>query len=141
MSENIPRAVVGILAYNDKKEVFLATGNKWKGKWIVPGGHLEWGETFVQCAQREMKEETHLDIEDVEFIQLQESIFSEDFIKKKHFVFIDVIAKATTDDVILNEELEEYGWFSFEEAKKLNTYSSTKRFIEESEKRIISLFH
>ncbi len=31
----------------------------WAGKWILPGGKLEMGESFEQCIEREVLEETH----------------------------------------------------------------------------------
>jgi 8-oxo-dGTP diphosphatase len=34
-----------------------------KGQWAVPGGRIEDGETAEECAKREMKEETGLDVE------------------------------------------------------------------------------
>ena len=37
------------------------------GKLALPGGHLELNETWEECAVREIKEETNLDIEDIQF--------------------------------------------------------------------------
>jgi len=34
-----------------------------RGEWAVPGGRIEEGETAEECAKREMKEETGLDVE------------------------------------------------------------------------------
>ena len=34
----------------------------WQGKWICPGGKLEWGETIEEGIAREVKEETGLEI-------------------------------------------------------------------------------
>ncbi len=39
---------------------------KWKG-WSFPGGHVEKGESFYDCAVREVKEETGLTVQNLEF--------------------------------------------------------------------------
>ncbi len=125
-----PKIVVGVLIYDDEKNIFLAKSYKWKNKWIVPGGHLEFGETLEQCAKREVKEETNLDVDCVELIDVQESIFSEEFHDKRHMIFLDYSAKATSKDVILNDELQEFMWVRPLEALKLDLNVSTKRFIQ-----------
>ncbi|CAI9096315.1 OLC1v1032420C1 [Oldenlandia corymbosa var. corymbosa] len=43
----------------------------------LPGGHLEFGESFEECAAREVKEETGLDIDKTEFLTATNNVFSE----------------------------------------------------------------
>jgi ADP-ribose pyrophosphatase YjhB (NUDIX family) len=45
-------------------------GSHGAGKLALPGGHLELGEAWEDCAKREVKEETNLDIEDIRFVHV-----------------------------------------------------------------------
>ncbi|RWR85603.1 nudix hydrolase 1 [Cinnamomum micranthum f. kanehirae] len=53
----------------------------------LPGGHLEFGESFEECGVREVKEETGLDIENVEFLTVTNNVFLDDP-KPSHYVVI-----------------------------------------------------
>lgn len=125
-----PKVAVGVIIYNEEGQIFLAKSHKWKDCWIVPGGHLDWGETIENCVRREVLEETGLELEDIQRIDVQEAIFPEEFHEERHFIFFDYIAKAKPGDVVLNDELQEYGWFDPKDALDLELNKSTKRFIE-----------
>jgi nucleoside triphosphatase len=129
-----PKIVTSVLIYNDKNEIFLARGVKWENKWTVPGGHLEWGESFEESIKREVKEETNLEIENVELLGIQEAIFPPAYHKKKHMVFLDFCAKVLSGDVILNNEHSEYKWFSLDEIPYDELNESVKSFIEKFKK-------
>ena len=105
VNQNQVRAVVGVLLVNDKKEIFLARSPKWKNSWAIIGGGIEFGESFEECGTREVKEETNLDVTNLSFLHIQESILSPDFEGKKHFIFINFIGETVETQVILNDEL------------------------------------
>lgn len=55
-----------------------------------PGGHLEFGESFAECAEREALEETGLEIGNVKLL-----VATNDIIEGKHYVTIFVTAVIT----------------------------------------------
>ena len=55
------------------------------GTWSVPGGHLEFGESFEDTARRETREETSLEITNVCLAGITNDIFDEE---GKHYVTI-----------------------------------------------------
>ena len=124
-----PEPTVGVLIFNKEGEIFLMTSPKWKGKYVVPGGHIELGETMEQALIREIKEETNLDIFDIKFITMQEFIFDKQFHEKRHFIFLDYACRTNGTEVILNKEGSSYVWISIDEALKLPVESYTKNMI------------
>ena len=62
-----PEAGTGILIINEYDEILVNIRLKEYdpvngGKWQIPGGHLEWRESFKECGQREVNEECGVDI-------------------------------------------------------------------------------
>ena len=120
MPEQIfPEPTCGALILNPKGEIFLMKSHKWHGKYVIPGGHIELGEKMENALKREIKEETGLDIFNIEFLLFQEFIYDDAFWKKKHFIFFNFIAKTNSSDIKLNSEGEEYIWVKPEEAFKM----------------------
>jgi nucleoside triphosphatase len=128
-----PEPVVGALIVNDTGKILLGRGKKWGGKYTCFGGHVELGEKLEDAVKREVKEETGLDVEIVDKLLFQDSVFEKDFHKKMHFVFTDFLCKFDGEDgsVIVNEEYEkEFGWFSVDEAMKLDMATGTRNIIK-----------
>ena len=127
--QKYPETVVGALIFNQEGKIFLMTSSKWKGKYVIPGGHIELGETIEQALKREIKEETNLDIFDMQFVIHQEFVFGEEFHEKKHFIFLDYTCKTKGAEVVLNKEGSDYIWITIDEALKLPIEPYTRTVI------------
>ena len=117
--QRYPEPTVGALIFDPKGRIFLMRSHKWRGEYVIPGGHIELGERMEEALVREIKEETGLDIFDIGFLQFQEFIFDEAFWRRGHFIFFDFTCKTDTTDVVLNAEAQEYVWVSVEDALEL----------------------
>lgn len=116
-----PKAVVGALLFNTSKEILLVKSPKYPD-WIIPGGHIEWGESIESALRREIKEELNLIVGTVQFIAIKEGFFPSQDAKeiKRHFIFIDFLCEYIGGAITLNEELNQFKWYSFEDAFQLN---------------------
>ncbi len=140
--ENIepPLATVGALIFNAKKEVLMICTQKWSGKWGIPGGKIKRGESSLAALRREIKEETGLNITDIEFVLVQDCISSKEFYRDAHFVVLNYTCKCVAKNprVVLNEEAREFKWLKLTAAKKLKLNKPTKILLAAVEKQLKS---
>ena len=66
---------VGVIIVNPQGEILLGKRcGSHAPFWSIPGGHLDAGETFEQCAQREIAEETGLIIDPPRFVGVSNNL-------------------------------------------------------------------
>lgn len=108
-----PKVGIGIMIFKDGKVLLgKRKGSHGKGEYAFPGGHLEYGESFENCAIRETKEEAGIEIDNVRFQFIAN-------VKKytgNHYVHIGLIAdwKSGEPKILEPERSESWGWYPLE---------------------------
>ena len=105
-----PELTVSAVIFNSNNEILLCRSHKWDDKYVIPGGHVEYGEKLEDALRREILEETGLIISDIKPLGIKECFYNNGYYKDRHFIFLDYTCNANTEEVILNDEAEEYVW-------------------------------
>lgn len=126
---NYPEPVVRAFILNNQGELFIMGSFNENGYIAVPGGHIEMGENIIEALEREVREETGLEISDIKFLSVDEYINKE---KSKHFVFLNYLAKsADSDNVVLcDEDATEFKWIKPRDVINLQLTESLRGIIE-----------
>ena len=115
----------GCIVLNDQKEILLV--HHLKGHWGFPKGHMEEGETEIETALREVKEETNIDVEINEKYRYTQNYCPQEDIQKEVVLFL--AQSKNNAKKAQQEEVSEVKWFSFEEALETITYDNTKEVL------------
>ncbi len=112
-----------------------------KGKWSIPGGLVEVGESLGDAAVRELYEETSVRARPIGVIDVEEYI-ERDMEGKVvyHYVIIDVLVKPIGKlEPHPQSDALEVRLFNISDALKLELTSSTRRFLSKLLENINSL--
>lgn len=119
-----PRVAVGVLVVHQNKVLLILRGKApAKGMWAVPGGSVNIGETLQAAAEREVLEETGLQIKAGEVIYSFEKIQHDKAGQVKyHYVILDLEAKPLdpAEPLTPADDAVEAGWFTLADLDRLN---------------------
>ncbi len=100
--------------------------------WGFPKGHMEYSETEDETALREVFEECGLKVNLIDGFRATDKYNIDNFIEKEVVLFL-----GEADNSLIKiqvEEIEDYRWCNYEEAKSLLTYESGRRILSETNK-------
>lgn len=96
--------------------------------YTLPGGAVEAGETLVEAAIREVREETSLSIEPVALAGHREVIARDDAGKvERHFVILCFASRWLSGEPVLSDELDDSRWV---DPSELGNYRTTDGLAE-----------
>jgi len=125
-----PVVTVGGLIYNARGEVLMVRTHKWSDLWGIPGGKVKWGEASVEALRRELKEETALEVADIQFALVQDCIHSKEFYRDAHFILLNYTCRCVGEPVVkLNDEARESCWVTMTQALEMPINQPTRNLL------------
>jgi len=111
-----------------------------KGKWSIPGGLVELGESIEQTVIREVKEETSLEVENPELIDVVNYItVDENGRIKYHFVMVDYFVKLKSGLLKAADDAKELRWVTLDEAETYDLTKTLRTFLHRNRKKLESI--
>jgi 8-oxo-dGTP diphosphatase len=126
-----PIAGVGVVVLKGDKVLLVRRGKEPdRGRWGLPGGAVELGETVAQAAEREVDEECGIEIEIRDVIEVIDRIIPDDDGQiRYHYILIDLLAEHRRGDPIASSDAAEVRWVLEKELDQLELSPATRRVI------------
>jgi len=137
---NRPIVGVGVVIWRNDQFLLVRRGKEPnKGQWSLPGGAQELGETVFSAAQREVLEETGLEVTIHGLVDVVDGIMrDEDGKLLYHYTLVDVVAESLQGEPVAADDAEAVAWFTLDDLPALALWSETERVIRESRLRLDS---
>jgi 8-oxo-dGTP diphosphatase len=123
-----PEVCVGAIALGGDQLLLIRRGHgPAGGRWSIPGGRVELGETTAEAVVREMAEETGLEVLCDEFVGWVERI-GDDY----HYVILDFkVTVLSTDAPTAGDDAAEVMWVPLDQVASLLLVDGLAEFLHE----------
>jgi mutator protein MutT len=117
--------VGGVVVHDGAVLLVQRAAEPLKGQWSLPGGAVELGETLVEAVQRELREETGLEVKVLDIVEVFERI-SRDAERsiRYHYVLIDYLCEPVSGAARAGSDVTAVAWARPEE---LASYQLTEK--------------
>jgi len=123
------------IIFDEKREKVLLTRRADNGRWCLPGGGMESGESAAEACEREVLEETGLTVRVKRLIGVYSNpdqlvIYPDG--NKVFFVVLSFEAEALHGELTLSDETTEFGYFSLQEMESMPMHGHHKQRVEDA---------
>jgi ADP-ribose pyrophosphatase YjhB (NUDIX family) len=128
-----PEVGVGAVVIDEDNNILLIkrVNPPGEGKYSVPGGHLNLGESIYDAAIRELREETGIEGEPIGIINIDEYVEYERDRIRYHYVLIDVLIRPKTplNKAVARSDAKEILVLKLEDSLRVNLTKSVRSLI------------
>jgi ADP-ribose pyrophosphatase YjhB (NUDIX family) len=119
------RLLIGCSAviFDPTRQKVLLTRRTDNGRWCLPGGQMEAGESVLEACAREVREETGLQVRIVRLLGVYSNphrLVEYADGNRYHVVALNFEAEAIAGDLTLSDETTEFGYFSPDEIAQMD---------------------
>lgn len=127
MSLSSPVPAVGVVCLRGDAVLLIRRGTPPRlGEWSLPGGRIEPGETAIDAAIRELREETGVEARLTGLLDVVDGIFPS---AGKHYVLIDYAAEWVAGEPVAGDDALEARFVALDQVEALIDWRETRRII------------
>ena len=129
-----PFVGVGVVVLKEEDVLLIRRGRPPRfGEWSLPGGAQSVGETVQETARREVLEETGVNIQNPEFLEVVDSIIKDDDGRVKfHYTLIDYWANWASGTPQSADDAQHAEWVHFHKLGEFDLWTKTVEVIEKA---------
>jgi len=126
-----PFVGIGAVVFRDENVLLVRRGRPPReGRWSIPGGIQQLGETVFEAARREVREETALEIEVIDVVAVVDSIARDEGGRiKYHYTLVDLRAEWRGGEAAAGDDAAEVAWVPLDRLAELGLWRETVRVI------------
>ena len=125
------KASVGAVVFKGPEVLLIKRGRPpLKGHWSIPGGKLEFGEALEPALQREVREETGIEIEIIGLIDVFEALPEKE--GDGHYLMVDYVCRWKSGEVAAGDDAEEAAFLPFSEALSRLAWDKTRTALQQA---------
>lgn len=126
-----PIVTVGLIVRRDSRVLLVQRGNEPnKGRWSIPGGAVEPGETLRAAAERELREECCIEARAGAVAGVFEAIVPDAEGRTRfHYVIIDFVADYISGNLAASSDSVDARWVSLAELDVLDVTEQTRSLV------------
>ncbi len=132
--EYYPQVTVSGLVVANDGDILLIRSKEWNDHYALPDGKVHLGEAREPALCHALKEKCGLEVVSVQYALTIDSIFSDEYYRRSHFVIHEYVCKLsalqTKEDVLLQDDSDDFVWVPPFEAQKLLLTKEAQVFIQ-----------
>jgi 8-oxo-dGTP diphosphatase len=131
---------VGGVVVHEGRVLLIRRGKEpLRGRWVVPGGTVELGETLEDALVREMKEETDLEVAPREVLTVFDRIQREAGVVSYHYVIVDYLCRYVSGVARAGSDAEALAWAARDELSAYDLPAKALEVVEQAFERAEAL--